>query len=510
MYQFIDTLERPKVASPSIQTIFNDINIDETLSDENGSFLTLTVSGRSNEVRRIHTFEIPFFDGLAEGSDSFSEPREVVVRFKISDKTNEGFRNRLNKLNSILNGTKKTLSFTDEDVFFYATLSELELPEEESNSLIGTITFLCTDPYKYSKKEKEFEINDDVIVVENEGNESTAPVIELTAHKPTTYAMIENGVDEYNLVGFPLEEDGQEEIVDDRVSIFREDGSTLNEWSTTLYEVDNNFIDVSGTMTSDGAGIRAESYGKGNKMHGPAVTKELPKALQDFEITADLDIISRRDIENWRAEVYFLDENLKMLGKMGVKDNSRTFKRRFGLGRVGHYRGTGKSNGYAIGSHNYSRNTNVDATIMHLKVKREGDLYTFYIGRWRTGRYQWVVEETYKDKAGTFNGRLKYITLFLGNYQDRPVPFRMRFNKVEVFELKQLTVDQTPYILRPGDVVTFDHVEEDILINGENAMRLKNFGVGNSFWQLLKGHNSVTISPPDTFTGKIKFREKYK
>lgn len=493
--------------------IYNGIDLSDRYTDhDKGTYLIVnSVYGRGLPAVEIHPSTAPFFDG---SRIHWSRIIERIISVKITMKGGSipDLREKITDLAMVLTSDRDVeIQFSDEPhLVYYGRFNGFTNEFEVSSKTQIEFEIICGDPYKYSKKEKEFEINDDVIVVENEGNESTAPIIELTAHKPTTYAMIENGVDEYNLVGFPLEEDGQEEIVDDRVSIFREDGSTLNEWSTTLYEVDKNFIDVSGTMTSDGAGIRAESYGKGNKMHGPAVTKELPKALQDFEITADLDIISRRDIENWRAEVYFLDENLKMLGKMGVKDNSRTFKRRFGLGRVGHYRGTGKSNGYAIGSHNYSRNTNVDATIMHLKVKREGDLYTFYIGRWRTGRYQWVVEETYKDKAGTFNGRLKYITLFLGNYQDRPVPFRMRFNKVEVFELKQLTVDQTPYILRPGDVVTFDHVKEDILINGENAMRLKNFGVGNSFWQLLKGYNSVTISPPDTFTGKIKYREKYK
>ena len=508
-YGFVDTIERPSQAQSSIKTFFDGYTLDNTLTDHEGRFLTLTVSGRNTIINRIETQEVSHLDGLFEPSEPFMSAREITVRFLVEDDTNEGFQKRLIKLNSLLTGSKKVLYFTDEEVFYYATLLSAEYPEEDSNRLVGNLVFLCTDPYKYSKEEKEYTL-EDISLIENKGNEPTEPIIELTALKPTTYAMVENGLGEYNLVGFPLDEDGQEEVVDDRVSIFREDGSTLEQWSTTNHKVDTNFIDVSGSMTSDGSGIRAGSYGTGSKMHGPAITKELPKAIQDFEITADFDIISRREIENWRMEVYFLDENLNMLGKMGIKDNSRAFKRRFGLGRVGHYRGSGKENGYAIGGQNYKRDVNVDATIMHLRVIREGNLYKFFIGRWRTGRYQWTLEQTYRDVDNQFAGKLKFITLFIGSYQDRPVPFRARINSVEVFELKQLTVDQTPYIMRAGDTITFDHKQADILINGENAMFLKDMGATESFWRLLPGHNNVIISPPDTFTGKIKFREKYK
>src|SRR5690625_2408118 len=106
-------------------------------------------------------------------------------------------------------------------------------------------------------------------------------------------------------------------------------------------------------MMFDENGVRTESYGRGDKMHGPALLETVPKSWQDFEIVAEFDIISQRKEDNWRMEVYFLDEGMNMLGKMGVKDNNRNLFRRHGLGRVGPYRGAGLKNGYAIGSHKY-------------------------------------------------------------------------------------------------------------------------------------------------------------
>jgi len=143
-----------------------------------------------------------------------------------------------------------------------------------------------------------------------------------------------------------------------------------------------------------------------------------------------------------------------------------------------------------------------------MSVKREGNLYTFYIARWRNNRHQNTYTATYRDNNGEYSGRLRYIQIYVGNYKDRAVPRRLRINNLEVFELKRLAVDQTPYILSAGDVVTFDHETEEILINGEDSMRLKDFGA--DFFRLHSGYNQLTVSPEDTFEAYLRYTNKYK
>src|SRR5690625_6028969 len=87
--------------------------------------------------------------------------------------------------------------------------------------------FLCSDPYKYSKDEST-ETLDDTTVIKNEGSEATEPIIELTAKKKTTFAMINNMNDEYNLIGYPLEEEGNVEIVDAKPSIYNDIGDKID------------------------------------------------------------------------------------------------------------------------------------------------------------------------------------------------------------------------------------------------------------------------------------------
>lgn len=438
-------------------------------------------------------------------------PRYIEADFEIRAKDEYDLRKTIDKLSGILKFEGEAeLTFPDEPDIVYTVTYDGSEEDRELHHLgwhRGTLFFLRKN-IKHSKEEHETEVTGGINTLNNKGTATAKPVLELTATKNTTYVLLENQFDEYNLIGFPLEEDGQEEIVDDKVSVFQEDGSTLSEWSTTNPQVDSNFIDIDGELSFDGSGIRVNGYGTGDKMHGPAATKELPNALQDFEINTNFDIISQRPEDNFRIEVYFHDENMNMLGKMGIKDNNRADKKRMALGRVGAYQGSGESNGYVIGQHNYNRITTANNTLFNLYVKREGKLYTFYVGRWRNNKHEWVAKETYLDAEEKFSGKLKFVTIFIGNYKDRAVPNRLRINNIEVFELKQLTVDQTPYILKEGDEILIDHEEESIFINGRDAMALKHFG--SEFFELPSGYSSITLHPDDAFEGTVRYKERYK
>ena len=135
----------------SIQTVFRNNNLDNLLTNDKGSFTTLTVTGRGNMTNRLLTHRIPGMDGLYEDDSIQLEPRPIIVKFRLTDKTNEGFRKRLDKLKELLVGSKQSLYFTDEPNEYYrATLQSLDVPEEESNDLICHLNFICNDPYKYS------------------------------------------------------------------------------------------------------------------------------------------------------------------------------------------------------------------------------------------------------------------------------------------------------------------------------------------------------------------------
>lgn len=363
------------------------------------------------------------------------------------------------------------------------------------------------DPYIYGQ-EKTLHFPSDHVVITNEGTAEADPIFELTATQKTTFAMISNLEEEYNLIGKPADDDVQE--VDYRTSVMYENGSTLNQWQHTenreMISDDSNIDSLDGVMGTDDAGIRAQSYGTPqNRQRGPAIFKELSNPIQDFEIESTFDIISRFEQENFRMMIYFLDENMNNIGHMGIKDNSRLNKRRVPLAQLGqHNQGVS-----LLGDSSPRIDDARDTTLMYLRAKREGQRFTFYIAHWRNQRHETVWNESYFDVNNEFQGRLKYITLFIGSYQDRATPNRLRINSVEAFELKTVEEDQTPYILNPGDLVTFDHKNEDILVNGEVRPDLMTY-IGADFFKLKKGENSLVVRPENSFETLAKFRERFK
>ncbi|MED4172557.1 phage tail family protein [Halalkalibacterium halodurans] len=505
---FRDFGEGGEVIRPSLQTIFNNVNLDEELTDNDGSFTTISVSGRALAQTQT-TLLNPTHKHGGFYQQSRLEPRIITVRYKISAKTNEKFRQMFNRLNRILAEEEKRIEFTDENAFFVGSYYEAEDFDENSNVIVSSFSFICADPYKYDKVVYQATFQDDVAVVPNDGTAECEPIFELTAKEKATFAVISNGAEEYNLIGTPSDDDVV--VVDEKTSVLYENGSTINTWITpvTLDVVDSNHIDhIDGVMGTDGAGIRPETWGTvGQKQRGAGALKELSQPIQDFEIETTFDIISRREEENWRMGIMLFDEFMNNIGMIGLKDDSRHYKRRTPLARIGPYRGGGPSNGYLIGDADRFDNAR-DTTLFYLRFRREGKTFNVYIGEWMSQRHvrQWT--GTYHDVANEYMGRLKYISLYITSYQDRVRPSRLRMNSVEVFELTKATVDQTPYIIYPGDVITFDHSTADILLNGESRKDLKDFG--GSFFKLKKGLNTLTVTPENTFNAKVTYRERYR
>ena len=483
--------------------IYNDADIPKYMR-------VIEVRGRGVAEQELSTERVTASD-VEYVTARIKPPRFLEIDYEIRASNREELRKRVDEVSEIVNIKEQfTVRFKDElDRIYFCehagTVEDSELPHVSRHR--GTIVLL-RDPHKYSNKETETEVQD-TTMVHNEGTEPVAPIIELTAHKKATFVMVNNMNDEYNLLGYPLEEEGHEEVIEQKPVVFYEDGTSIDQWSYEGAKVDDYFNDITGTMTSDGSGIRAGNYGgAGDRMHGPAMITTLPTALTDFEVKTNFDIISRRVEDNFRIEVYLFDEAMNNLGKIGIKDNNRTQNRRVALGRVGEYRGSGKKNGYAIGESNYTQDKLGETTLMHMSVKREGNLYTFYVGRYRNGINRTTLTETYLDAREEYNGKLRYIGLFIGNYKDRAVPNRLRMNSLEVMEIRQLTVDQTPYVIEEGDEIIIDHADESVYINGVDYMPLRVFG--SDFFKLHEGYNQLEINPPDTFSGVIKHREKYK
>src|SRR5690606_6065113 len=403
----------------------------------------------------------------------------------------------------LIHDEPKELVFKDEpDRIYYAVVDgELDLDELVRWGQ-GIITFICPDPYKYGP-EKTVETTSDTFIVENEGTAETEPIIELTATEKATFAMVSNG-EEYMMIGKPAEVD--EQIVDTKTRVLTERGETLDTWTSEGTQFDNGL--VTGQLGTDGTGIHPLTDGDPGSWHGwygHALLKEI-SPIQDYEVEMRLRAETTSPNQLYRIEFYLYDENFNVLGKMAIRDYAITRQRYAAEGRIGPFLGAGRN--YLISQANYLRESNHFHGLV--RMRRIGKRFEFYVARLRTGEQEGRHHDTlmvpFMDVNNEYQGKLRYVQINIARHTDGPSAIVPRINAIDVYELQEAVIDETPYIVYPGDIIEFDHVTKDIRLNGESRKDLKAFG--GSFFTLKKGINTLTVTPENTFNTKITYRER--
>ena len=166
MYEFVDLNELPGTESVPAEAVkYNGTWLDTTVP----GFRTLNVSGRELLTKEVREKSISGIDGNTYlGRDIPS--RTITVRYALTAPTALMFRERYNKLMSILNAEQVQVIFNDEpDKYFVGTATGGENPEPGRLSVVGEIEIHCSDPFKYSVTEKSIPISGNTLMVTNDG-----------------------------------------------------------------------------------------------------------------------------------------------------------------------------------------------------------------------------------------------------------------------------------------------------------------------------------------------------
>ncbi len=204
MYNFVDTVEcQNEAVLPAEAVKFNGKWLDHEIQ----GFRTLHVSGRELAGCEISDVQIGNLDGMQYQYKRYPA-RSIITTYQLSAESDGAFREAYNKLNRLLNAEEAELIFNDEpDKFFIATKAGNSEISPGRNSVTGEIVFYCTDPFKYSVAEKEFQagINADGImevVIVNGGTEAVPISYEVVHKHENGYIGIvsEHGVMEYGKI----------------------------------------------------------------------------------------------------------------------------------------------------------------------------------------------------------------------------------------------------------------------------------------------------------------------
>ncbi|MCM3242684.1 phage tail family protein [Cytobacillus oceanisediminis] len=338
------------------------------------------------------------------------------------------------------------------------------------------------------------------IVVNNKGTADAKPIFTAMVKSPITHLDIvtEEG---YMRIGEPV--NIEETPVEREQLILKEPLKTTTGWATAN-DVDGG--SVAGTMVSDGETFRAQSYGTGSLWHGPALKRSLPEQIQDFKVDMYASLKTKEVREAGRLELYFKDINDKTLGKLALKELLTASDSVHGEARAGSIDG-GKflisTDGATPGVWNQFYGI--------LRFTRIGDRLQAYIAKIDTAtgnrHTRWLSKEII-DSQGLFQSKLAQIQIHIGQHGSKAFVQDIGVHEVQVYKINQTTETQIPYIAYPGDIIEIDMVENDIRINGESRMDLKDFG--SSFFALQPGENVITYSNYDVVDLKIDWREPFK
>lgn len=511
MYDFVDFSEvGTRRTSSSIQTVFKDSNLDEALTDQTGGFKTLTVSGRSDTTNRINTVEIPGKDGLLEVEGNTMKEREITIKYQIFDHTNEGFRERCNRLNDLLAGSGEVVKFTDDDAYFMGTVSSNSLPEEDSNTLIGTITILCTNPKKYGQ-EKEANFADDFLALNNEGTATTDPIFEIEVLEDITHIdlvkKLENDMKFIRIGKPPL---ASETTYERETLVMHDTCSTLNGW-TEAGKVDNGY--VRGNFTVEGERFTTELVGAAvepYRWQGPSIKRSIGKSLRSYRFEVLLELINV-DKGTGMMEVYLLDADNNVIAKIGIEDIWRTMDKvqaKFQLGNDGPDRFHDyREADYPWGWNDFKGILRIWSHDHYENGKRRIRPYFALIEP--DGTHNWVSsEDLYIGPQGKFDTPITQVQLASRVWAPASNKAEMYFEDLKVYEINPRLEQGIELLARAGDRIVIDTAREDIRLNGESIRMERSFW--SEYFELDPGMNVLYQYPTGAMQTKVKYSPAYR
>ena len=467
--------------------IFNGIDL-------NPYFRIKAIRGRGLVNRYINAVSVQGMDG--EHMTSIENPAKVLeVDIRI---ISEDLRQTIDGLNEILATEEPVpIIFPDEpDKTYYGTVETTEETGERVHlgSHDTTIFIRRSDPFKYGP-ELTATFPTDAVTVTNHGTAEADPIFEMAVIQPVTFAMIQNQNNEYMMLGKPIDVDS---IAVEEYELIKHDTmSTTTGW-TVASEIDGGVI--RGQMVSQGNRFVASSFGETYQgWHGPALKTSLSETLQDFRVDTLVENMNATGVG--RVEIYLLDVNNKAIGKMAMKDMSIGVASNFGEIRAG-----GLVDGeYIIAESPSNVWNNFDGI---LRIERIGKDWLAHIGKIRAdGTHHARRTIRFTDAEGKYMQRVAQIQVHIGISRGR-TPTQMSVKDIKVWKVNNLDDNEVPYIAHPGDVITFDHKDDELLINGEDRKDLKDFG--GTYFKLKKGQNQLVVHPSNSFNTSIRYRERYR
>lgn len=516
MYEFRDVNEtRDDVELPSEALNF-DGNFFEV---EVKGYRTLYVKGRESMLSEISVAS-KSRNGAYYQRKRYPE-RYITVGFLLEAEDSETFRESFNRLNELLDVEEKRLIFNDEpDKFFIGTPQGIgEIPTGR-NHVTAEITFVCSDPFKYSVEEKEITAGVNAVTqVMYEGTFPSFPTVESSYDEDTVWISYNLNNAEIVLGDSAVGESGG--TTEKLVSVSSDDanplsGVTINGANTVGQD---SFYAQSGSLRKytglhgDHTLISPNNWGTGTNWHGPSMTFDLGENCKNFKFKVNIwmHMTDNKVDEIGTMKILCSDASGNNLcGSILRKSEEGTF-----LGkRMEILQGTTVpesiskrtpiicKRGYKAG--NLGANWVDVSTNAAITIEKHGGKITFtYPTNGGFTYKQSYKEESYESLS------CRYVTIYMSKKEGYTSMAYMGVRQVNFWHLPGDEEESERNMFYSGDVSICDVASGAVEVNGENSPQ---FGAITNSWEsfkLEKGRNYFAVFSDQTPTVKLRYREVY-
>jgi predicted phage tail component-like protein len=368
----------------------------------------------------------------------------------------------------------------------------------------ATINFLCPSPYAESLTERSIDWSPEdytPVTITNNGSAETYPVLEMTMKEDVPSIAV---LKEDKFVKIGSEETTGKTKVDYEPLVLNDLMDTYSGYGTGI-GIDGGVI--TGTLSSNGWAVQQtnKDYGTGTGWHGGAGVKTLSRQLQDFQVDAKVQLSASNVNQIGRVEVYLLDANNVIFGKVALVDNAPHGNWTRAEARAGALVG----GHYFVNDYGSYKGVWADFNGM-IRISRVGRQWSAYIGKIDSnGKHHTRLSRSWYDADNDFSTKkLAKIQIHIGvNGEHAPVT-NLYLTDLKVYE-KNIAVDyntQIPVIFKAGDTVTIDNQKAIVLKNGQPIF--SELDPSSDFFALERGANGLLLSPPVADV-KIKFKERW-
>ena len=464
MYKFIDTIEsQDNTELPSEALCINGVYIENEIE----GYRTLSVEGRELLESEVSNIQIGNQDGRRY-KQKRDESRTIQVNYQMLSNSPEDFREKFNKLCSLISVEQAELVFRDEqDKYFIGTKESVGDVDPGRLNVVGSFSFTCTDPYKYKTTEKTATNNGTATEITLKNDGTKAVPINVTALMKS-----ENGYlgltldDRFYQIGHPEEVDGVSYEASDRLfddHLYKDCGWALNQGITPpvtperLQSGTVAYVKESGTEGY----VKVSNYKTGDSWHGAALTKTVP---------AD---VNGEYPENWRCDwrfdfntvgagsdagkqvghnsVTFSDADDNIIVAVVFEDNNASLERSDMAIYIGQKRVWDTKN-----------------TTKFYVTGREGDgacIRVEKIGENITVKFSYAgISKTFK--AEDSSAKLRKITWYGAGYKTNPTIRNKLLRAINVVKHNVQKYDDIPNYFQPDDEICLDGNSNKLYING--------------------------------------------